>query len=167
MSNKARGLTWAQCPGTACPHPRNWTETCRGAWGLPGSCGWELSLEGAVPSCPQQCEWVRCLELKGRAGHECLQALSHVCPQPQGQTGRQSELSAEAESRAATAIPAPPRGSPFPSVPRSSSAAGAVLVLLGARKGPLASTASRKGRGEAEGAVCQSDSPPLLPNPGW
>lgn len=67
-------------PGHCLPPPQNWTKTCRGARGLPGSCGWELSLKGAVPSCPQQCEWVRCLELKGRAGHECLQALSHVCP---------------------------------------------------------------------------------------
>lgn len=37
---------------------------------------WKLSPEGASPGCSQQCEWVRCLELRGRAGVFCLCAES-------------------------------------------------------------------------------------------
>lgn len=56
--------------------------------------GWKLSLEGASPSCPQQCEWVRCLELRGRAGRvlSVCRILSNA-PIPGG--GRHGELSAE------------------------------------------------------------------------
>ena len=48
-------------------------------------------------------------------------------------------------------------------------AAGAVLLLLGARKGPPASTASRNGHGEGrKRELCIRMTPPLplLPDPG-
>ena len=57
--------------------------------------GWKLSLEGASPSCPQQCEWVRCLQLRSRAGRVlsvCRRSLSNA---PIPGVGRHSELSAE------------------------------------------------------------------------
>lgn len=47
--------------------------------------GWKLSLEGVSPSCPQQCEWVRCLELRGRAG--CALSVCRIlsnAPSPRG-----------------------------------------------------------------------------------
>lgn len=59
------------------------------AWEAVGS---KLSLEGASPSCPQQCEWVRCLELRGRAG--CVQSVQNPikCPTSQGWAGTVSCL---------------------------------------------------------------------------
>lgn len=52
---------------------------------------WKLSPEGASPGCPQQCEWVRCLELRGRAGVSCLCAESYQMSPVPG-VGRQSAV---------------------------------------------------------------------------
>lgn len=45
--------------------------------------GWKLSLEAASPSFPQQCEWVRCLELRGRAGR--VLSVQNPIKRPQSQ----------------------------------------------------------------------------------
>lgn len=116
----------------------------------PGSCGWKLSLEGAVPSCPQQCEWVRCLELRGQGWARPVCADPAACMPPAPGAGRQAQ---RAVCRGRCPDPPPPSlpltgAAPSPQSPRASSAAGAVLVWLGARKGPPASTASRNRRGE-------------------
>lgn len=56
------------------------------AWEAVGS---KLSLEGASPSCPQQCEWVRCLELRGRAGH--VQSVCRILSNAPNPRGRQAQ----------------------------------------------------------------------------
>lgn len=90
--------------------------------------GRKLSLEGASPSCPQQCEWVRCLELRGRAGRvlSTCRILSKT-PIPGGD--RHRELSAEvgAQNRRHR-LPCLSQGQPFPSVP---------MGLLGSRSCPF------------------------------
>lgn len=56
--------------------------------------GWKLSPEGTSPGCPQQCEWVRCLELRGRASMSCLCAEPYQMPLVPG-VSRHRVLSAE------------------------------------------------------------------------
>lgn len=53
--------------------------------------GWKLSLEAASPSFPQQCEWVRCLELRGRAGRvlSVCRILSNA-PNPRGRQAQRA-----------------------------------------------------------------------------
>lgn len=77
--------------------------------------GWKLSLEGVSPSCPQQCEWVRCLELRGRAGY-VLCAESYRMPPFPG-VGRHSKLSAEVGVQNCRHVPRPSEGQPFPLSP--------------------------------------------------
>lgn len=78
------------------------------------------------------------------------------CPQSPGSAGR--VLSAEVGVQNCLT------GQPFPQSPWASLAAGAVLLLLGARKGPPASTASRNGKGRVgRGSLYQSGPLPSLP----
>lgn len=50
---------------------------------------WKLSLEGVSPSCPQHCEWVRCLELRGRAG--CVLSVCKILSNTPNPGGKQAQ----------------------------------------------------------------------------
>lgn len=79
--------------------------------------GWKLSLEGASPSCPQQCEWVRCLQLRSRAGRVLSVCRSRLSNAPMPGVGRHSELSAEVGVQNCRRLPCPSQGQPFPLSP--------------------------------------------------
>lgn len=59
------------------PTPGTGLSPAEGHCGYQAALGWKLSPEGASPGCPQQCERVRCLELRGRAAMSCLCAESY------------------------------------------------------------------------------------------
>lgn len=78
--------------------------------------GWKPSLEGASPSCPQQCEWVRCLEPRGRAGR--VLSVQNPIKRPHPGVGRHSALSAEVGVQNCRRLPCPSQGQPFPLSPQ-------------------------------------------------
>lgn len=98
------------------PTPGTGLSPAEGHCGYREAVGWKLSLEGASPGCPQQCEWVRCLELRGRAGRvpSVCRVLSSA-PSPRG--GRHRVLSAEVGVQNCRRLPCL-TGQPFPLNPR-------------------------------------------------
>lgn len=141
------------------PTPGTGLSPAEGHHGYPEAVGWKLSLEGPPPGCPQQCERVWCLELRGRAGHVLSVQNPIRCPQSPGAAGR--VLSAEWASR-------PSQGQPFPSVPVGPPGSRR-CPLVGCQERAPSLSASRNGRGEGRTReLCVSKLLPLpfLPDPG-
>lgn len=96
------------------PTPGTGLSPAEGHHGYPEAVGWKLSLEGPPLGCPQQCEWVRCLELRGRAGHvlSVCRILSDAAS-PRGQQAECCLLRVGVQTLTGAALSLSPRGPPW------------------------------------------------------